>query len=201
VKKRKQSNLEGVWADPEAVLRPTEGERLASLIQEFQDEQYPQMMALGWMKQTLERLPENQTLLKGLVDHALMELLHETLALGMAMDQAHEMCSECTGEAAQAPAPMSMDAVEEEQRSQLAKICFYDNVDPGEDARLNTITQEWYSEKQAAAWIVKTLNMLPLDRQFSQVRTALIAARKALLRRITEIEEAVGFDLVMFCES
>jgi hypothetical protein len=61
MKKRQQPNVEGIWADPEAVLRPTKGERLAALIQEFEDEQYPQMMALGWLKQTLDRLPQNQT--------------------------------------------------------------------------------------------------------------------------------------------
>ena len=51
---------EGIWADPEAILRPTAGERLRSIIQEFEDDRYPQMMALGWTKLALERLPQNQ---------------------------------------------------------------------------------------------------------------------------------------------
>jgi hypothetical protein len=59
---------EGIWADPEAILRPTEGERLKSIIQDFEDERYPEMMALGWSRLALERLPPNQMALKKLLD-------------------------------------------------------------------------------------------------------------------------------------
>lgn len=50
MEKEEKLDPEGVWADPEAILRPAEGERLTSLIQEFDDERYPQLMALGWIK-------------------------------------------------------------------------------------------------------------------------------------------------------
>ena len=49
------TDQEGIWSDPEAVLRPTEGERLKAMICEFEEERYPQMMALGWTKLALER--------------------------------------------------------------------------------------------------------------------------------------------------
>src|SRR5689334_1822433 len=41
----RETDREGVWSDPEAILRPTEGERLKAVICEFEDERYPQMMA------------------------------------------------------------------------------------------------------------------------------------------------------------
>ena len=68
------TDREGIWSDPEAILRPTEGERLKAIIYEFEDERYPQMMALGWTKLALERLPQNQISLKKLLETSLMEL-------------------------------------------------------------------------------------------------------------------------------
>jgi hypothetical protein len=193
-------NPEGIWADPEAILRPTEGERLTSLIEEFENERYPLMMALGWINQALERLPQNQALLKGLLNESRVELAGLTVALNIGMDQARQMISECTGEPAKASDSGPADAIAEHQRSQVAEISD-DDIESAEDAERNTMRQEWYAEKQAAVWIVETLNMLPLERRLSSLRKVLVATRKALLQRIAEIEESVGFDLVMYRES
>jgi hypothetical protein len=204
MKKRQQPNVEGIWADPEAVLRPTKGERLAALIQEFEDEQYPQMMALGWLKQTLDRLPQNQTSLRSVVDQAIHELVHLLLFFEIIKEDAHHQRAECTGELALLLPPLPMDAIEEQQRTDLAELHFEDDadeIDSAETAERYTIREEWYCEKQSAAWIVETLNMLPLEKHFSRVREPLVAARRALLRRMSELEEAVGFDWVIFYES
>jgi hypothetical protein len=191
---------EGIWADPEALLRPTEGERLRSIIQEFEDDRYPQMMALGWIKLALDRLPQNQSALKKLLEGSLMELVHFVLASDIAMNEAHRRLSECTGEPSQYPGPPAMGAIEEYQRSQLAKISDPD-IESAEDAERNTMRLEWYVERKAAEWIVETLKMLPLDQELARMRKALVPTRKALLRRMAGIQEAVGFDLVMFFES
>jgi hypothetical protein len=193
-------NPEGIWADPEAILRPTEGERLTSLIEEFENERYPVMMALGWINQALERLPQNQALLKGLLNESQVELAGLTVAFNIGMDQARQMISECTGEPVRASDPGPADAIEEYQRAQVAKIAD-DDIESAEDAERDTMRQEWYAEKQSAVWIVETLNMLPLERRLSSLRNILVATRKALLQRIAEIEESVGFDLVMYHES
>ena len=195
-----KADPKGVWADPEAVLRPTEGERLSSLIQEFEDERYPQLMALGWIKHALERLPPNQTVLKGLLESSLIELTSFMTALNIAMDQAHQMLSDCTGEPSAGSDPAPMAAIEEHLRSQLAKISD-DDIESAEHAERNTMRLEWYVEKKAAEWIVETLNMLPLDRKLSALRKILVPTRKALMQRMGQIQEAVGFDMVMASES
>jgi hypothetical protein len=191
---------DGVWADPEAILRPTERERLSSLIQEFEDERYPQLMALGWIQHALERLPPNQTALKGLLDRSLIELASFATALNMAMDQANQMLSDCTGEPSAASDPAPMAAIEEHLSSQLAKISD-DDIESAEHAERNTMRLEWYVDKKAAEWIVETLNMLPLDRKLSSLRKILVPTRKALLQRMGQIQEVVGFDMVMASES
>jgi hypothetical protein len=194
-------NPEGIWSDPEAILQPTEEERLTSLIQEFEDERYPQTMALGWIKQALERLPQNQAFLTGLLVRSVEELASLAAAFDIGMDEAHRMLSECTGEpASQARGLAPTDTIEAEQRLQLAALCD-DDIECAEDAERNIMRLEWYAEKQAAAWIVETLNMLPLDSRLSSLRKTLVGTRKVLFRRIAEIEEAVGFDLVMYRES
>jgi hypothetical protein len=196
----KKPDPEGIWADPEAILRPTEGERLQSIIQEFEDDRYPQMMALGWAKLALGRLPQNQIALKKLLDSSLVELAHFILASDIAMNKAHHMLSECTGEPSQYPGPPPMSAIEEYQRSQLAKISDPD-IESAEHAERNTMRLEWYVERKAAEWIVETLKMLPLDRELTRLRKTLVPTRTALLRRMSEIEEAMGFDMVMASES
>jgi hypothetical protein len=200
VGKEEKPSPEDIWADPEAVLRPTEGERLTSLMEEFENERYPLIMALGWINQALERLPQNQTFLKGLLNESRVELAGLTVALNIGMDQARQMISECTGEPATASDPGPADEIAEHQRSQVAEISD-DDIESAEDAERNTMRQEWYAEKQATVWIVETLNMLPLERRFSSFRKVLVATRKALLQRMAEIEETVGFDLVMYRES
>lgn len=195
-----KTDPEGIWADPEAILRPTEGERLKSIIQEFDDDRFPQMMALGWTKLALERLPQNQSALKKLLDGSLVELADFMLAGDMAVNEAHRMLSECTGESSQYPGPPPMAAVEEYQRSQLAKIADPD-IESAEHAERNTLRLEWYVERKTAEWIVETLKMLPLDRELARLRKTLVPTRKALVRRMAEIEEAVGFDMVMASES
>lgn len=195
-----KSDREGIWADPEAILRPTEGERLKSIIQEFEDERYPQMMALGWSRLVLEHLPQNQIALKKLLTSSLVELAHFVLASDIGMNEAHHMLSECTGEPSQYPGPPAMAAIEEYQRSQLGKISDPE-IESAEHAERNTMRLEWYVERKAAEWIVETLKMLPLDQKLARLRTILVPTRKALVRRISEIEEAVGFDMVMASES
>jgi hypothetical protein len=162
------------------------------------------MMALGWLKQALDRLPQNQTFLKETIKQAVHELVHLTLAFEVAKDDAHHRRAECTGEPVSPLPPLPMDAIEEQQRAELAELHFEDDedeIDSADTAERYTIREEWYSEKQAAAWIVKTLSMLPLEKHFSRLRELLVAARRALLRRIGELEQAVGFDVVMFYES
>lgn len=60
---------------------------------------------------------------------------------------------------------------------------------------------EWYIERKAAEWIVETLKMLPLDQKLARLRKILVPTRKALVRRMAEIEEAVGSDMVIASES
>jgi hypothetical protein len=93
-----------------------------------------------------------------------------------------------------------MSAIEEYQRSQLAKISDPE-IESAEHAERNTMRLEWYVERKAAEWIVETLKMLPLDRKLARLRKLLVPTRKALVRRMSEIEEAVGFDMVMASES
>ena len=194
------TDQEGVWSDPEAILRPTEGERLKAIISDFEDERYPQMMAVGWTKLALERLPQNQIPLKKLLETSLVELAHFVIASDIATDEAHRMLSECTGEPSQYPGPPAMDAIEEYQRSELSKISD-DEIESAEHAYRNTMRLEWYVEKKAAEWIVETLKMLPLDRKLARLRDTLVPTRKALLLRMAEIEEGIGFDMVLASES
>ena len=194
------TDQEGIWSDPEAILRPTEGERLKAIICEFEEERYPQMMALGWTKIALERLPRNQIALKKLLERSLMEMGHFVVASDIATDEAHRMVSECTGEPSQYPGPPVMDAIQEYQRLELSKISD-DEIESAEHAYRNTMRLEWYVERKAAEWIVETLKMLPLDRELARLREILVATRKALLRRMAEIEEAIGFDMVLASES
>jgi hypothetical protein len=194
------TDQEGIWSDPEAILRPTEGERLKAIICEFEDERYPQMMALGWTKLALERLPQNQIALKKLLESSLIELAHFVVAYDMATHEAHRMLSECTGEPSQYPGPPAMVAIEEYQRSELSKISD-DEIESAEHAYRNTMRLEWYVEKKAAEWLVETLKMVPLDRELARLREILVPTRKALLRRMAEIEEAIGFDMVLASES
>lgn len=194
------TDQEGVWSDPEAILRPTEGDRLKAIISDFEDERYPQMMALGWTKLALERLPQNQIPLKKLLETSLVELAHFAIAGDIATDEAHRMLSECTGEPSRYPGPPAMDAIEEYQRSELSKISD-DEIESAEHAYRNTMRLEWYVEKKAAEWIVETLKMVPLDRELARLREILVPTRKALLRRMAEIEEAIGFDMVLASES
>jgi len=194
------TDQEGIWSDPEAILRPTEGERLKAIICEFEEERYPQMMALGWTKIALERLPRNQIALKKLLESSLMEMGHFVVASDIATDEAHRMVSECTGEPSQYPGPPAMDAIEEYQLLELSKISD-DEIESAEHAYRNTMRLEWYVEKQVAEWIVETLKMLPLDREVARFREILVPTRKALLRRMAEIEEAIGFDMVLASES
>jgi RNA polymerase-binding transcription factor DksA len=197
----KEKNPQGIWADPEAVLRPTEGERLASVIEALENDRYPQTMALGWISQALDRLPQDQAVLRGLLNESRVELSSRVVALTIEMDRARQRRCECTGEpvpAARGLAPA--EVIEAGQRLQLAAVCD-DAIESAQDAERNTLRQEWYCQKQGAAWIVETLNMLPLDRSLSSLRKTLVATRKALLGRIAEIEESVEFDLVMFLES
>jgi len=201
MRNEEEKSQEGIWADPEAILRPTEGERLTSIIEDFENERYPQMMALGWVNQVLERLPENQAVLKELLNQSQVELSSLVVAMNIGMDRAHQMLSECTGEPVPTSSSLSpTEALGEEQTRQLAAVCD-DDIRSAEDAERNTVRQEWYSEKQAATWIVETLNMLPLDRALSSLRKILVATRKALLRRMAEIEKSVEFDLVVYFES
>jgi hypothetical protein len=197
---RGATDPEGVWADPEAILRPTEGERLSSVIQESENERYPQLMAIGWIKGALQRLPPNHTALKDLLDRSLIELATFATALNMAMDEAHQMLADCTEEPSAASDATPMAAIEEYIRSQLAKISD-DDIESAEHAERNTMRLEWYVEKKAAEWIVETLTMLPIDRKLSPLRNILVPTRKALMQRMVEIEEAVGFDMVMASES
>ena len=196
----READREGVWSDPDAILRPTEGERLKAIICELEEERYPQMMALGWTKLALERLPRKQIALKKLLESSLMEMGHFVVASDIATDEAHRMVSECTGEPSQSPGPPAMDAIEEYQRLELSKISD-DEIESAEHAYRNTMRLEWYVEKKAAEWIVETLKMLPLDRELTRLREILVPARKALLRRMAEIEETIGFDMVLASES
>jgi hypothetical protein len=191
---------ECIWADPEAILRPTEGERLKSIIREFEDDRYPQMMALGWTKLALERLLQNQIALKKLLEGSLMELAHFVLASDIAINEAYRRLSECAGEPSQYAGPPAMGTIEECQRSELAKISD-DDIESAEHGQRNTMRLEWYVERKAVERIVETLKMLPLDRELAQLRKILVPTRKALLRRMAELEEAVGFDMVMASES
>lgn len=197
----KETNPEGIWADPEAVLRPTEGDRLSSFIEAVENDRYPQTMALGWISRALERLPGDQAVLRGLLNQSRVELSNLVVTLDIEMDRARQMLCECTGEPVPpASGPASTEAIAKEQRSQLAAVSAED-IETPEDAERDTLRQEWYCEKQAARWIVETLSMLPLDRSLSSLREMLVATRKALLGRIAEIEKSVEFDLVMFLES
>jgi hypothetical protein len=109
-------------------------------------------MAPGCIKHVLERLPENQAVLKGLLGRSLIELGNFSAALNMVLDQAHQMLSDCTGETAQSSDPAPMEVIEEHQRSQLAQISDPD-IESAEDAERNTLRLEWYVEKKAEEWI------------------------------------------------
>jgi hypothetical protein len=158
------------------------------------------MMALGWTKLALERLTQNQIALKKLPEGSLMELVHFILASDIAINETHRRLSECAGEPSQYPGPPAMGAIEECQSSELAKICD-DDIESAEHGQRNTMRLEWYVERKAAEWIVETLKMLPLDRELARPRKILVPTRKALLRRMAKLEEAVGFDMVMASES
>jgi len=110
------------------------------------------------------------------------------------------MLSECTGQPSEYPGPPPMKAIEEYQRSQLAQISDPE-IESAEHSERNTMRLEWYVEKKAAEWIVETLKMLPLEQKLARLRKILVPTRKALLRRMSEIEGAVGFDMVMASES
>src|SRR5947209_4037755 len=121
MRNRGKKDSEDIWADPEAILRPTEGERLTSIIEDFENERYPQMMALGWVNQVLERLPENQAVLRELLNQSRVELSSLVIAMNIGMDWAHQMLSECTGEPVQTSSSLSpKEALGEEQTRQLA---------------------------------------------------------------------------------
>jgi hypothetical protein len=118
----------------------------------------------------------------------------------MAVDEAHQMLADCTGEPSAASDAAPMAAIEQYLRSQLAKISD-DDIESAEHAERNTMRLEWHVEKKAAEWIVETLNMLPIDRRLSPLRKVLVPTRKALMQRMGQIQDAVGFDMVMASES
>ena len=77
-------------------------------------------MALGWIKQALERMPQYQAVLNGLLVRSVVDLASLAVAFDIGMDEAHQILSEYTGEpAAQAPGLAPPDTIEGEQRSQL----------------------------------------------------------------------------------